>query len=117
MFVVCTGLKRLCELFATKCLISRLLFLSLWGLKKESTISPQYASVRAAASRGVVRLLLPAIPSSHSGSAQLYLDEEMGFSGIPSHTHIFLFCCISSGSLRLWHWFPNQQAFLFSVFC
>lgn len=31
----------------------------------------------------------------------------MGFSGIPSHTHVFLLHFISSGFLWLWHWFPT----------
>lgn len=56
-------------------------------------------------------------PSSHSGSAQLHFDKELDFSRIPSHTHIFLLHCISSDSLRLWHWFPTgrHSCFRFSV--
>lgn len=99
MFVVCTSLTRLCELLVTSYHISYLLFFSLWGLNKLSTISPQYASVRSAASYMTVRLLPPVVPSSHSGSAAHHFGEEMNGDKMVILT--FLKIAINPGFLPL----------------
>lgn len=116
MFVVCTSLKRFCELFATKCLISYLLFLSLWGLKKVSTIPLQYASVWAAASSVTVRVLLPVslVPTAALHSFILIRDGLFQDSKLYPHFSFALYFFRFLAALAL---VSNGQGFLFSIFC
>lgn len=65
------------------------------GLEKGNN---HFSTIWSAASQVMGRMLFPAIPSSHSGSAQFHSEEEMGFSGILTQTRIFLLHFISSGS-------------------